>query len=243
VAKWVSIITGDLPSVTVNLPAGDCGTNSPALSGTVDDLRIYVTLEAIDGVGNVLGSAGPCRIRAGSFLPVTGRMRFDTADLASMESSGILEAVILHEMGHVLGIGTIWSMKGFLENPSLPSSPGVDTHFDGPNAIAGFNTVGGTVYVSGAKVPVENTQGGSGTRDAHWRESLLGSELMTGFIGVGTSPLSLITVRSLEDLGYTVNTAAADPFTYTGGAVHMDPGPHVHLKGDINPDPIRPIGG
>ena len=41
-------------------------------------------------------------------------MSFDTADLASMEADGTLVDVITHEMGHVIGIGTIWEDKGLL---------------------------------------------------------------------------------------------------------------------------------
>ena len=36
-------------------------------------------------------------------------MQFDTADLATMEANGSLVDVITHEMGHVLGFGTIWT--------------------------------------------------------------------------------------------------------------------------------------
>ena len=61
-------------------------------------------------------------------------------------------------------------------------------------------------------VPVDNT-GGAGTRDAHWRESIFTSELMTGYVGPGAHlPLSRLTVASLADLGYQVNMEAADPF-------------------------------
>ena len=38
-------------------------------------------------------------------------MRFDTADVADLEVDGQLETVILHEMGHVLGIGTVWGLR------------------------------------------------------------------------------------------------------------------------------------
>jgi hypothetical protein len=211
VARWESIINVDVPAQLVNFSAGSC--NSPrALNETVDDLVIVVRLEPIDGVGQILGSAGPCALRSGSALPVVGTMRFDTADLVNLEANGSFGNVILHEMGHVLGIGTIWSNKGLLANPSLPNASGADTHFTGANGIAGFDAIGGSAWSGGSKVPVENTQGGAGTRDSHWRESVLANELMTGFLNGGSNPLSLLTIRSLEDLGYSVATAQADAF-------------------------------
>ena len=36
---------------------------------------------------------------------------------------------------------------------------------------------------------------------------------MTGFIDVGLNPLSVITVGAFDDMGYTVDYAAADPYT------------------------------
>lgn len=209
--KWESVLTNDLAAQPVVLSAGQC--NSPGMNETVDDLVIFAALEPIDGPGQILGSAGPCALRSGATgLTVVGSMRFDIADLAGLESSGRLNAVIMHEMGHVLGVGTLWNRAGLLLQPSLPSSPGVDTRFTGVNSVAGFDAIGGTTYTGGGKVPVENSQGGSGTRDSHWRESVLVNELMTGFINAGSNPMSMLTVRSMQDLGYTVNTANADAF-------------------------------
>jgi len=241
--RWQNIITMHLSNVLLNAGAGQCGSNSPAISEIIHDIVIYVTFEAIDGVGGVLGSAGPCYIRDPNNLPLLGRMRFDTADLANMEANGTLNSVILHEMGHVLGIGTIWDQfPGLLVNPSLPSSPGVDTRFTGTNAIAGFDAIGGTTYTGGGKVPVENAQGGAGTRDSHWRESVLLNELMTGFVSAANNPLSLLTVRSLQDLGYTVNTSLADAFFLTLTTnLMLDSGPRVHMVNDVVQDDIKVV--
>ncbi|MCH7874402.1 MAG: Ig-like domain-containing protein [Gemmatimonadetes bacterium] len=216
--KWENLLFGDLADQAVNIAADACGMNTnPAVNETIDDLVIFVRLEAIDGVGGVLGSAGPCIIRSGTGgLPAYGIMRFDTDDLPNIEAAGQLEDVILHEMGHVLGFGTLWPTFGFLQNPSWPSSPGVDTHFDGPRAIAEFDAIGGTNYTGGAKVPVENTQGGEGTRDGHWRESVFDAELLTGFIEAsGSMPLSSLSVAAMWDLGYLVNLSGAEPYSET----------------------------
>ena len=72
--------------------------------------------------------------------------------------------LILHELGHALGFGTLWASKGLLENPSLPARRGADTHFDGPSAVTAFDAVGGGSYTGGQKVPVENEEGGPGSR-------------------------------------------------------------------------------
>jgi hypothetical protein len=62
------------------------------------------------------------------------------------------------------------------------------------------------------RVPVEN-MGGEGTRDSHWRESVLRNELMTGFVAEAGNPISRITVGSLQDLGYVVDMNAAEPYS------------------------------
>lgn len=193
--RWEQVIVGDLPSATYN-------------GVVVDDLLINASSVSIDGRGGVLGQAGPDRFRSGSRLPYHGSMQFDTADLASMESNGSLLSVVLHEMGHILGIGTLWSSLGLLTGAGT-SNP----RFTGPLATAEYNALFG---VNESGVPVES-DGGSGTRDAHWDDTLFGSELMTGYVGPGTSlPLSRMTIASLADLGYSVNYAAADPYTPPG---------------------------
>jgi predicted Zn-dependent protease len=51
-----------------------------------------------------LGRAGPYYLRSGSNLPVDGMMEFDVVD-ASGYSDFNWKHVILHEMGHIIGLG------------------------------------------------------------------------------------------------------------------------------------------
>jgi hypothetical protein len=211
VARWRQVITGDLPDINmVGAPAA-CG--DPAVNSVVDDIVIFVNFAFIDGAGGILGSAGPCYYRSGSFLPITGALQLDAADLAGMEADGSMQDVILHEIGHILGIGTLWDAK----TPSLIDFASTDSvRFNGALATSAFNTSGGLLF-AGLKVPVENCVGipgcGPGTINGHWRELVMGRELMTGYLSGATRPLSLITVQSLGDLGYTVNTSAADAYS------------------------------
>lgn len=223
-ARWERVITGDLPDrrfqdvVTVD----DLFDNGDyeQLFGYVDDLLIYLRFTPIDGKGGTLAYAGPYLIRPSSSLPYMGDITFDTDDLADI-SPVALHDTILHEMGHVLGFGSsLWKRLNLLKNPSLDSNrepilPPPDTHFSGFEAIAAFDAVGGAGY-SGAKVPVENEEGGEGTQDGHWRDSVIGpKELMDGFGNPEATthdPMSLITIQSLADLGYVVDESQADPY-------------------------------
>ena len=220
--RWMNILRGELVDVDFSsnpVPANMCIQGQPEVSGAIDDLRIYVDITPIDGPLGTLGQAGPCQIRMSSQLPVLGFMQLDAADVTRLEQDGDLVDVILHEMGHVLGIGTLWgNFDTLLVNPSLPSNRGADTHFAGAAARAAFDAAGGTAYTGGAKVPVDN-QADIGASDAHWRETVLQLELMTPQLQPGiTNPLSAITTESLADLGYSVDSSGADPFTGTFSA-------------------------
>jgi hypothetical protein len=171
------------------------------VSETVEDLVIFVEVVAIDGVGGVLGGATPCAVRS-SGLPVAGFMRFDAADIADLASTGELGDVVLHEIGHVLGFGTLWPSFGLLAFAPEP-------YFSGAYALQSYRDLGGTT-AHGPGVPVEGT-GGAGTANAHWRETVFGNELMTGYILEADNRLTAITISSLRDMGYQVSYALAEP--------------------------------
>ena len=242
---WMSILADmELPDVPLvgeaQLGCGEVFTEEE-IGGAIDDLLVVASVQTLDGPGGILAGARPCSVREGSMLPYLGIVQFDKDDLASFEGSNDLVELILHEVGHVLGIGSIWENFGLLREPSL-QSPGADTHFAGPLAIAAFNEAGGDSYTD-AKVPVEN-QAGPGSGDVHWRQSVFFTELMTPFASVGTpDPLSAITIQSLADLGYTVDVGLADPFTLASAAAADKEDLHViDLGNDILKGPITVVG-
>lgn len=186
--RWEQIIIGDLPDF--NLSG----------YGLVDDLVIDASVTDIDGVGGVLGRAGARYMRPNGGLPISGIMAFDSADMANMQSKGILEDVILHEMGHVLGFSNYFFSRAGLLSGSYD--------YTGSNALSLYQQLSGDNTLS--SVPLE-TNGGSGTAGSHWSEDVFNTELMTGYAENNPPmPLSSLTVGAFEDLGYTVNYAAAD---------------------------------
>lgn len=195
---WENALQGYQPGITQTGP-------------TITAKGVY-----IDGPGEVLGQAGWTEgvLEAGYALTTKGVMQFDSADLDSMESSGVLEAVILHEMAHVLGFGTLWSFSygGVVYNDVYPAPNG---QYTGANALneyrLEFNQPAATY------VPVE-LGGGGGTANSHWDEVDGGAgltgitqvgtgndmafELMTGWLNSPTF-LSQTTLESFRDIGFT----------------------------------------
>jgi Leishmanolysin len=205
-AKWQTVITGDLSNEsTKTLPARTDGCTYPS---TIDDVFVCAQYQVVDGPGAILGFAGPEYVRTTSNLPMSGFIGFDLADVPTLTGKGGFGITILHEMGHVLGIGTLWA-NSKIANPS-PSCDYIGTKANAEyKAISGCNAV-----------PTERG-GNPGTTCVHWDEKCLRNELMTGyFTAGGTGPMSRITIGSLEDLGYSVDYSRADPFT----AADLGPG-------------------
>lgn len=219
-ARWEEVVRSDLPDVTFSSPYdfSSCADSAGTRSDPIDDMLIFVRVDSIDGPGGTLGQAGPCTARydseAGHFLTASaGRMTFDEADLDRLATNGELEPVVLHEMGHVLGIGTLWRSSSH----DLRADAGTnDPYYTGAAGRRGFSNVGGDAY-SGTPIPLANT-GGSGTADSHWRESVFEDELMTGYLSGTSNPLSEVTVRSLGDQYYAVDPGTADSYQLPTGS-------------------------
>ena len=236
-ARWRRVIYLDVLDVGANIPAGICGPGTPAFNEPIDDIVIFVQLDSIDGPGNIRTQAAPCVVRGTGRLPAIGVLRLDSADATGAASGGYLDDLVLHEMGHVLGFGTIWPDLGL-----LAGAGGADPHFVGSRTIVAFDRAGGTSYTTGAKVPAENCVGipaggcVPGIRDRHWRESVFATELMSGVLDAGlVNPLSVVSAASMADLGYTVNYDASDSYAtgQANQAVRAHSAPRLVLWDDV----------
>lgn len=251
--RWESAIARDVfdwdHGEFNRVPAGTCGPGSPAVSDVVDDIRVFVTIDSIDGAGGVVARSGPCWVRPypleggeGIWLqPTLAALILDEDDVADIEEEELLEPFMTHEMAHALGfLPGLWDRHDRLRNPSLPDDPDADTHFEGPRAIAAFDAAGGGGY-QGAKVPLESGAK-AGISDSHWRGTVFGDELMTPYLTGDSQPLSLITLESLYDIGYEVNLGEADSFSLSI-ARKREAGPGrgrvFRLHNDILAIPVR----
>jgi hypothetical protein len=219
-ARWETSIVRGIQDAAIG-PRPPClDASSPDLPAVIDDVIIDVAVAPIDGAGNVLGRAGPTCFSVGPDLPLVGIMEFDSADVAALLADGSFDDVILHEMGHVLGIGTLWDTVQYGGNRKVISGAGTsDPRFTGGRGAAEYAALGAT-----GNVPVESL-GGPGTQDAHWRESVFGTELMTGFLNPGNNLMSALTIASLADLGYQVDRSTSDAYSLPGGAAARSAAP------------------
>jgi len=207
IAKWQSVIVDSLGSVVLNIPAAVCDTAQPTVNETVKNLLVLVKIVSLSST--TLGESGPCILTTPGNIPALGIMELNSSALGQLEQNGLLDDVIKHEFAHLLGFGTIWDLDSLVQDTTT-----TDPWFSGPLAQGAFRKA--MPSYSDKVVPVE-AGGGTGTALAHWRESVMTNELMTGYINLGGNPLSLVTVEQMADLGYVVNPAGADPWPTPAG--------------------------
>jgi hypothetical protein len=189
----------------------------------VDDLDLQARIVDIDGAGGILGQAGYYTIQPDERLPTTGLMEFDLADALRLLDQGLWDEVVLHEMAHTLGFGTVWEDAGqnlLLEDAATPTGlvftgaeatqVYLDSYTDDELISHGWT---GRAEVNG--VPVEQ-DGSPGTARGHWDEEIFGDDLMTGFLNGAPGILTDLTIASLADIGYDMGGSSTQSVASLG---------------------------
>jgi hypothetical protein len=236
----MSIIVTDQPDYekadpTIPLLIEGTARNPFVRATSIDDLLVVLFIERDDGVGKRYAQAGPSwlRGRATSPLPVpfAGYLVLDEADVAGLAANNLLPSVMMHELAHILGFGLNW-----LESPLSLLDPTdcqrranrgqvFSARFTGRNARSSLS------QISATRAEVETT---GSAACVHWRESTFGNELMTGLIAPGANPISVLTVASLEDIGYGVDyTSVVVDRRYRVGA-RTERGDGIELSGCLD---------
>jgi hypothetical protein len=202
VQRLQTIIVGDIPDV-------------PAGNRTIDDMEIRVYVETMPTALN--GYAMATAWRPGTAgLPYQGEIHINASRIGN---PGIYFTVI-HEMLHALGFyDRFFSQTGTIV--------GLGTNaplFTGVNATREYNSYFG--LASSAGVPLYEDPTAQGSYASHWSTSVIGTEIMS--VGWNTAstelrPFSRITVGAMQDIGYTVNYAAADPYAPPADVATISP--------------------
>ncbi len=178
--------------------------------------RLTISVFDQDFGGGVLAAAG---VAADVTSVLGGRNRavatdsvmfFDPDTIAGFNQDD-LQDVVIHEMGHALGFGTLWEANNLIQ--PIPPRGGV-LQYRGINARRTFAQEAGFNRPQVGFVPIE-LEGGAGTALSHWDDDnfFFNSidrnnriELMTGFFVDNTERfISETTFASLVDLGYVVS--------------------------------------
>ena len=247
--RWEQMVVGDIPdnsAMPLNI-RNSClaaisqlgGPVAPALQGVdlFDDLLVYVF--RYNQNSSTLAQAGPCWW--GDRLPNYGFMQVNERHLSMMTTSDSLEHVVIHELGHVLGIGPLWRRTGEdLMRPGLQHcndsslDPGIPRTNKGARAVGEYHDLGGV----GEPLVSPGC--------SHWDQATFGNEsLVPSRVirpeGDNLTPVSRMTLGSLHDLGYVVDYGMADAYSLPVHGARVPETGHEYLHGDprlLTPEPL-----
>lgn len=201
--RWQQVIPRGFSSTAI-LPAGEYCGQKVENETTVYDMLIYVQIAPIDRSEYIVAQSQACMMDTTNMVRF-GVIKLDAYDVGPLLEQGKLYNLVLHEMGHVLGLGSLWDGFNMVKKVRSPQG--------GYEYLKQFANQGNKLVGRDGPALVED-EGGRGISRGHWKESVYGVELMTGFIesaGVAM-PLSKMTVLALKDLGYTVDESKADAY-------------------------------
>ena len=228
ISKWDSIISGikdsqQLPDHQLVLDVSIKLLGSGVLGGA----GVYEYNTVSNEYGNTYPSKATIELSSSMIQSLSQEIRED--------GKSSLYYVFLHEVGHTLGMGSLWGID-ISNKPIILDDNGVK-YYTSENVLREYKNVKAFEGIAGQLIgiPLEN-EGGLGTAGVHVEEGNEGSisfdsrnltvagvtyyapgldqELMTGWAEISdvSMPLSRITVAMLEDIGYIVDYNNAELF-------------------------------
>jgi hypothetical protein len=198
--KWRRVIREAPAGDFVQLQVGEC-RNAVPVSQFITGVRVLIKLDSLPP--RIGGQGGPCVLRPNG-LPLLGTISLNLFNY-NLLSDQKLDDLLQHEVGHVLGLGTIWGRGSFARLVDGDSSA-ADPIFIGPNALSAFALLGRSTRFAGRRVPLQ-----IGVR-GHWRSDAFGGELMSPSLIAQAQPVSSVTVAALRDLGWVVEPEAYEEY-------------------------------
>ncbi len=212
---------GQVLQDTINRPHRIWGTGSCFSRDTTftpDSLPVFVDIR--DAAGG-FARGGPCGYdiigdwRTGRWISQGGLVYFDRQ--INFDSPALTDAIFIdvatHELGHVLGSGTVSMLPvyGFNHNTLADTVLG-PPYFASPRTLAVWASYGATGWGGLAGIPLA-TSAVPLSMGAHWREGGLFTGEVMG-IGAGAA-ISRLTLAQLADVGRVVRPEYADPWAPT----------------------------
>lgn len=216
-ALWESVVTGYEPGISVS--GIEISVQPDATIGLADALVTSTTTQG----GFVLATGGRIRVQpAVADFWASWDGTGPTPPNTEFVGVNYLDDILAHEVGHMLGLGSLWVSNGLYVNGT--------NQYTGEHGLAAYQD---EFDQSATFIPVENA-GGAGRRDVHWDQIVRSSpeegvpsdpwtqdptlgitddhgrdfafELLTATFDpdYGEPFLSHTTVQSLRDLGFTV---------------------------------------
>ncbi|OKH38321.1 hypothetical protein NIES2119_09800 [[Phormidium ambiguum] IAM M-71] len=170
---------------------------------------IKIDTTAEDQGEYLLASAGPEQNQADlnrKSMPIIGEASLNSNPQSAVRANQrYLYDTMIHEFGHVMGIGTLWDDRKLIVDPKVGRY--------NPNSYAGIYY--GELLGAFSATPVELTVGQGKASDlAHWNKiPNFDIEIMVESGDKSEQQLtSQLTIAALRDLGYNVNYGAAEEY-------------------------------
>ncbi|HYW50817.1 MAG TPA: hypothetical protein VE861_09435, partial [Gemmatimonadaceae bacterium] len=211
--KWRRALRSTPTGDFVRLQIGEC-RNAVPVAQFITGVRVLIKLDTLPP--RVAGQGGPCVVR-GNGLPLLGTVSLNRFTYNAL-SDRKLDDLIQHEVGHVLGLGTVWS-RGAFGGLVVGDSEATDPIFVGANALAAFPKLGSSARFGGRLIPLEVRVRG------HWRGDAFVNEVMSPQLVAAEQATSAVTVAALRDLGWNVELEAYEEYAL----------PSAVLTGGVSP--------